>query len=69
MKIIVGGNYKDYPEGLRLSALIEAENVETQEYVTVALNDDFAESGTFDQIVLKEGDNVEFLYFMGGGRE
>jgi sulfur carrier protein len=68
MKIIVGGHFKDYPEGLTLSALIEAENVETPEYVTVALNDDFAESGAFDRIVLKEGDNVEFLYFMGGGR-
>jgi sulfur carrier protein len=67
MKIIVAGRFKDYPEGLRLSALIKQENVETPEYVTVALNDDFVESGTFDEIVLKEGDNVEFLYFMGGG--
>jgi sulfur carrier protein len=68
MKIIVAGKFKDYPEGLRLSALIERENIETPEYVTVALNDDFAESGMFDDIVLKEGDSVEFLYFMGGGR-
>ena len=37
MKIIVGGIFKDYPEGLRLSALIEKENVETPEYVTAAL--------------------------------
>jgi sulfur carrier protein len=68
MKIIVGGKFKDYSEGLRLSELIEKANIETPEYVTVALNDDFAESGTFDDIVLKEGDNIEFLYFMGGGR-
>jgi sulfur carrier protein len=69
MKIIVGGEFKDYPEGLSLSDLIKLENTETPEYVTVALNDDFVESGTFDRIILKEGDNVEFLYFMGGGRE
>jgi sulfur carrier protein len=69
MKIIVGGRVKDYPEGLRLSALIKQEKVETPEYVTVALNDDFVESKTFDDIVLREGDNVEFLYFMGGGGE
>jgi sulfur carrier protein len=68
MKIIVGGKFKDCPEGLRLSDLIKKENIETPEYVTVALNDDFAESGTFDDIVLREGDSVEFLYFMGGGR-
>jgi sulfur carrier protein len=67
MKIIVGGRFKDYPEGLRLSALIKQEDVETPEYVTVALNDDFVEAAAFDAIVLKEGDTVEFLYFMGGG--
>jgi sulfur carrier protein len=67
MNIIVGGIFKDCPEGLRLSALIKQENVETPEYVTVALNDDFVEASAFDEIILKEGDTVEFLYFMGGG--
>jgi sulfur carrier protein len=69
MKIIVGGKSKDYPEDLSLSSLIKQENVETPEYVTVALNDDFVESGTFGDVILKEGDNIEFLYFMGGGCE
>ena len=44
------------------------EKVETPEYVTVTINDEFVESGTFDTTVLKDGDTVEFLYFMGGGQ-
>jgi len=37
-------------------------------YVTVSVNEEFIESGSFDTHVLKENDEVEFLYFMGGGR-
>ena len=43
------------------------ENVEMPDYVTVSLNDEFVEAGTFADTALKEGDSVEFLYFMGGG--
>lgn len=43
------------------------ENVETPEYVTVSINEEFVESAAKDSTVLKDGDNVEFLYFMGGG--
>ena len=41
--------------------------METPEYVTVTVNDEFVESGDFGNTVLKDGDTVEFLYFMGGG--
>ena len=44
------------------------ENVEMPQYVTVTVNDDFVEHGDFESTVLKEGDSVEFLYFMGGGQ-
>ena len=68
MKITVAGEKKEVADGLTVSALIEQENVETPQYVTVSVNEEFLESGTFDSHVLKEGDEVEFLYFMGGGR-
>lgn len=67
MKLNVAGNVKEYNDGLTVRELITAENVETPEYVTVTINDDFVESGAFDTTVLKDGDRVEFLYFMGGG--
>ncbi len=67
MILTVAGNRKEYEEGLTVAKLIEAENVETPQYVTVTLNDAFLESGSFDTTVLHDGDVVEFLYFMGGG--
>ncbi len=68
MKITVAGVKKEVADGLTVAALIEQENVETPQYVTVSINEEFVESGVFDSTVLKDGDEVEFLYFMGGGR-
>ena len=68
MNITVAGEKKDVKEGLTVTELIASENVETPQYVTVSVNEEFVESGEFDTMVLKEGDVVEFLYFMGGGR-
>ena len=58
---------KEVKDGLTLPELIEQENVETPEYVTVSINDEFVATEDKESTVLKEGDNVEFLYFMGGG--
>lgn len=68
MKITVAGEKKEYPAGLTVAALIEAEKVENPLYVTVTLNDEFVDSAVFGTTALADGDAVEFLYFMGGGR-
>ncbi|MBQ9870496.1 MAG: sulfur carrier protein ThiS [Eubacterium sp.] len=68
MNITVAGVKKEVADGLTVTALIEQEKVETPQYVTVSINEEFVESGAFESTVLKEGDEVEFLYFMGGGR-
>lgn len=68
MTITVAGNKKNYEKGLTVQQLIEFENVENPQYVSVTLNDDFVRSSEFAATVLHDGDNVEFLYFMGGGR-
>ena len=52
---------------ITVAGLIVQENVETPEYVTVTINDEFIEKEQFESTVIKENDNVEFLYFMGGG--
>lgn len=67
MKLTVAGHVKEYREGLTLQELLALEKVETPEYVTVSVNDEFVKSGEIGTFVLKEGDSVEFLYFMGGG--
>ena len=63
MKITVAGVQKEVTDGLTVAQLIVDENVETPQYVTVTINDEFVE-----KTVLKDGDTVEFLYFMGGGQ-
>ena len=68
MFITVAGNKKEVKDGLTVAELIEQEKVETPQYVTVSLNDEFVENDNFATIALKDGDNVEFLYFMGGGQ-
>jgi len=68
MKLTVTGNAKEYAEGLTVAKLIELEKVEMPLYVTVSINDEFIASSTFAERVLREGDSVEFLYFMGGGQ-
>ena len=66
-KLTVSGDVKEYKDGLKLSELVVIEKVETPEYVTASVNDELLGASTFENTVLKDGDVVEFLYFMGGG--
>ena len=68
MFITVAGNKKEYKDGLTVAELIEAEKIDNPLYVTVSVNEEFVENGTFESTTLKDGDTVEFLYFMGGGQ-
>lgn len=68
MKITVAGVNKEVADNLTVAQLVIDEKVETPEYVTVTINDEFVESGAFESTKLKDGDIVEFLYFMGGGQ-
>lgn len=68
MKITVAGVNKEVTDNLTVAQLVIDEKVETPEYVTVTINDEFVESGAFESTKLKDGDVVEFLYFMGDGQ-
>ncbi|MCD7828485.1 MAG: sulfur carrier protein ThiS [Clostridiales bacterium] len=67
MTITVSGKKKEYPQGLTVKQLIDAEDVESPLYVTVTINDDFVKSDEIETKVINDGDVIEFLYFMGGG--
>jgi len=68
MNLTIAGNKKVFEDGLTITKLLEIEKVETPQYVTVSINDEFIESRNFKKTVLHDGDTIEFLYFMGGGR-
>ncbi|HAB60412.1 MAG TPA: thiamine biosynthesis protein ThiS [Lachnospiraceae bacterium] len=67
MNITVAGKKTKVEEGISIAKLIEVVEVENPLYVTVSVNEDFVDSKTYDETILKENDSVEFLYFMGGG--
>ena len=67
MVITVAGNKKEYEDGINLPTLIEKEQIDNADYVTVTINDEFVEREKFPETIIKDGDVVEFLYFMGGG--
>lgn len=67
MKATIAGVNKEIAEGTTIAKLIADEKVENAEYVTVTLNDDFLDKEAFETTIIKDGDNIEFLYFMGGG--
>ena len=67
MKVTIAGNVKDIAEGTTLAQLVIDEKVENPEYVTVTFNDEFVENHDLENVVIKENDNIEFLYFMGVG--
>ncbi len=52
---------------MTIAELLKIENVEMPDMVSVQLNGEFVERDQFTTLVVKEDDQVEFLYFMGGG--
>ena len=66
-KITVNGEAQEVKLPLTLTELIKQNNVEQPDMVSVQVNDDFVDRTEWDDIQIKEGDSVDFLYFMGGG--
>ena len=66
-KIYVNGDAQEVTLPLNVSELIQKSDVQQPDMVSVQVNEEFAEREEWEQIQLKEGDKVDFLYFMGGG--
>ena len=66
-KIYVNGDAQEVSLPLNVSELISKNDVAQPDMVSVQVNEEFAEREDWDKIQLKEGDKVDFLYFMGGG--
>ena len=52
---------------LTVTALLKTQSVKMPDMVSVELNGTMLDRENFDTALVKEGDVVEFLYFMGGG--
>ena len=68
MKIKINGKEGVFPQAqLSVEELLKASKVEQPEMVSVQVNGAFVKAADFKTTYLKEGDEVDFLYFMGGG--
>ena len=68
MIVKVNGENLELEKSLNVAELLVAAKAEQPEYVTVQLNGEFVERDNFDKIFVNDGDEIEFLYFMGGGQ-
>ena len=68
MKIKVNGAPQEIETGLSVADLLVRNKVEQPDMVSVQLNGEFVQRDRFAVTVFQEGDEVDFLYFMGGGR-
>jgi sulfur carrier protein len=68
MEITVNGESKQLSEvEPTIIHLLEARKVESPEMVAVQLNGKFVEIKSYPTTHLRQDDDVEFLFFMGGG--
>ena len=68
MKLAVNGNDVEVSDGINVSQLLLERKVKMPDMVVVELNETVLQRAEFETTRLREGDRVELLYFMGGGR-
>ncbi|MDR3189378.1 MAG: sulfur carrier protein ThiS [Prevotellaceae bacterium] len=67
-KITVNGKPQEVANPTSLAQLMEQNNIAQPDMVSVQLNEEFVQRERYAATALKDGDEVDFLYFMGGGR-
>ncbi len=65
MQVRINGKAEVIQES-RLGDLLKSKNIEAQ-MVTVELNNKMIDRASLSETTLHEGDEIEFIYFMGGG--
>jgi sulfur carrier protein len=68
MTVTANGKKIEVPEKISVTQLLAEAKVEMPEYVSVQVNDHMLLRENFDSTIIHEGDLIEFLYYMGGGR-
>jgi thiamine biosynthesis protein ThiS len=66
MTLTINGEPRDFPDGLTLAALIAQLGMKSDR-VAVELNLEIVPRGTWEATLLKSGDKLEIVHFVGGG--
>ena len=68
MKITINGeDYLTAKENITIIELLEERNVARPETVSVQINGSFVKRKNFNTTVVKENDEVDFIFMMSGG--
>ena len=69
MKIKVNGKDQEVNEtSISVYDLLSENSVQRVDMVSVQLNKKFIRKEDFQNVLVKESDEVDFLFFMGGGK-
>lgn len=66
MKLMINGNATDVKEGLSIEGLLKELDIE-QGRVAVEVNMNIIKKVNYQEHLLKDGDSVEIVNFVGGG--
>ena len=67
MTVKINGKPETIPDGTPVNELLRLKGVKMPEMVSVQLNGDILARESFSTTTVNDSDEVEFLYFMGGG--
>jgi len=68
MHVTINGEARELEEAnISITRLLEVNQVEAPEMVSVQLNGKVIERAQYERITVSEHDEIDFLYFMGGG--
>ena len=67
-KISVNGKAQELETSISITELIKLNNVAQPEMVSIQLNGQFVNREDFDSTKVSDGDELDLLYFMGGGQ-
>jgi sulfur carrier protein len=69
MTITINGQSEDITEGsISVVDLLKLKEVEMPDMVSVQINGTMLKRAEFVSTPIREGDEIDFLYFMGGGK-
>lgn len=66
MKVTVNGNEMEFQEGISIQGMLESINNQNK-MIVIEKNLEIVPKESFSEIILKEGDTVEVISFVGGG--
>ena len=67
MTVQINGEATDLGSEMTVTELLADQKVKMPDMVSVELNGEILDRAVFESTAIKNGDKIEFLYFMGGG--